>query len=260
MLTLKAAFAREIERETERIIMKGEADGARALQAVALAEIATFVPCQQCGAQLDRTNLPWHQAINVTCPSCKAITTATPGTAAQTFAMGAGAVFLAREAAWPQWVAMQDAETLWRRIRHKTLDDLAHWEAANRTYWQAYADAMGRVHPGWTPQHIANEVTGKMSWFVESTGKDDRTVREQNGVGIGAVASGDPNRVVAWLQQQRDPKDAAELLIAAALERGWGQHAPWIAQIAQPIVARAEPAWATETVDDAAYYQATRGE
>jgi hypothetical protein len=50
------------------------------------------------------------------------------------------------------------------------------------------------------------------------------------------------------------------MLIEAAIERGWGQHAPWIAQIAQPIVARDEPGWAAEKVDEATYYHQTRGE
>lgn len=259
MLTLKAAFERELERETERMIMQGEADSGRALQAVALQEIAIAVPCQHCGAQLDRRNSPWHQAVNLTCPHCKAITTATPGTAAQSFAMGAGAMFLAREIAWPYWCAMQDAEVAWHKLRHKTLDDLARWEAANRAYWQAFASAMGTLHPGWTAKHVADEVTGKMSWFLQTTSADDRTVREQNGYGIGAVASGDPNQVAAWLQHQRDPSDAADMLIEAAIERGWAQHAPWIAQIAQPIVASDEPGWAAEKVDEATYYHATRG-
>lgn len=260
MLTLKAAFERELERETERMIMQGEADSGRALHAVAMQEIAVAVPCQHCGAQLDRRNSPWHQAVNLTCPHCKAITTATPGTAAQSFAMGAGAMFLAKEIAWPYWCAMQDAEVAWHRLRHKTLDDLARWEGANRAYWQAFASAMGNVHPGWTAKHVADEVTGKMSWFLQTTAADDRTVREQNGYGIGAVASGDPNQVAGWLQHQPDPSNAADMLIEAAIERGWGQHASWIAQIAQPIVASDEPGWAAEKVDEATYYHATRGE
>ncbi len=258
MLTLKANFERELERETERMIMKGEADSGRALHAVALAEIAVAVPCQHCGAQLDRRNTAWHQAVNLTCPHCKAITTATPGTASQSFAMGAGAMFLAREAAWPEWCAMQDAEAQWHRLRHKTLDDVGRWEAANRTYWQAFANAMGRLHPGWTPQHVADEVNGKVRWTMDATWQDDRTVRERNGHGLAAVASGDPNRLAAWLQQEKDPSDAAEMLIEAAIERGWAQHAPWIAQVAAPIV-RADADWAAEKVDEATYYHATRG-
>ncbi|CAN5919143.1 hypothetical protein BH11MYX3_BH11MYX3_39960 [soil metagenome] len=51
-------------------------------------------------------------------------------------------------------------------------------------------------------------------------------------------------------------------LIAAAeaIERGWAQHAPWIAQVAQPLVARDQPGWAAETVEEAGYYFATRGD
>jgi hypothetical protein len=259
MLALRAAFTRELDRETERIILQGEADAARGLQAAAQAEMATAVPCQHCGASIDRRGTPWHQAVNLTCPHCKAVTTATPGTAAQMFTQGLGAISLAREAAWPQWLAMQDAEAAWHKLRHKTLDDLMRWEAANRTYWQAYADAMGRLHPGWTAQHVANEVTGKMSQFMEYTAKDDRTTREINQAGVSAVASGDPARLAQWLAAQRDPGDAAEMLIEASIERGWTQHAPWIAQVAAPI-AQKDAEWIKETVDDAMHYFATRGD
>lgn len=236
MLALRSAFTRQLEIETERILVKGEAAAARKLHAAALAEIAVAVPCQHCGAELDRRGTAWHTVVNLTCPHCQAITTATPGTAAQMFAMGLGAISLARESAWPQWLAMQDAEAQWHDLRHKTLDDLARWEAANRAYWQAYADAMGRLHPGWTPQHVANEVTGKMSSFMEYTATDDRAVRETNQVGMNAAASGDPARLAHWLDAQRDREGAAQMLIEASIERGWREQATWIAQIAAPLL------------------------
>ena len=248
MLTHTARFKTWLERETERIITQGEAGAARALHAVALEETRQTVPCQHCGAELGRPL--WHQAINVTCPHCKAVSVLTPGTASVMFTAGGGAIFLAREAAWPAWCAMQDAEVLWHRLRHKTLDDLARWEAANRAYWQTFASAMGSYHPGWTAAHVANEVTGKMSQFMLTTAVDDRTVRENNGVGIAAVAAGDPARVSAWVNAQRDADDAAETLIVAALERGWHQHATWIAQVL---------GLGPDTVDELAYYQANRG-
>ena len=248
-LQIKGQFQHWLEVETERMIVKGEAEAGRALHAVALQEVADRVPCAQCGAQLDRPL--WHQAVNVTCPHCKAVTTATPGTASVMFTGGAGAIWLAKEQAFDAWVAMQQAEVAWNRLRHKTLDDLARWEGANRAYWQAYAEAMGRLHPGWTPAHVANEVTGKMSWFLETTAKDDRTERENTGHGIAAVFAGDPNAVQAWVARQPDRDDAAETLITAALERGWHQHVPWIAQVLG--VDR-------DTVDEHAYYYATRGD
>lgn len=257
-LALKAQFSRWLERETERMITKGEADAGRALHAVALVEVGQQVPCTHCGTPLDRPL--WHMAINVTCPSCKAVSTLTPGTASAMFTGGAGAHWLAKEQAFGAWCAMQEAEVAWHKLRHKTMDDLARWEGANRQYWQVYADAMGRLHPGWTPKHVADEVTGKMSWFLQTTATDDRTVRENNHAGISAIAAGDPNAVVAWVKRQRDPEDAGETLIQAAIERGWGQHATWIAQLVGPIVAADEPGWAAEKVDELMYYQATRGD
>lgn len=248
-LKVKADFKHWLERETERMIMQGEADYARALYAVAVEETKVTVACQHCGAQLGKPM--WHQAVNVTCPHCKAVSVVTPGTASVMFTGGAGAIFLAREAAWPQWCAMQDAEMQWNRLRHKTLDDLARWEGANRAYWQAFAEAMGRLHPGWTEKHVADEVTGKMSQFMMYTAKDDYTVRQSNGAGIAALSSGDPNAVTAWVQQQRDPDDAGEMLVNAAIERGWGQHATWVAQLV---------GWDAERIDEANYYYDTRGD
>lgn len=258
LVSMTGAFKRWLERETERMIMQGEAQWARALHQAALAETRIPVACQHCGAPLERPL--WHQSINVTCGACRAVSVVTPGTACAMFVGGSGAIFLAREAAWDYWCQMQDAEALWHRIRAKTLDDLARWEAAQRAYWQAYASAMGSYIPSWTAQTVQDEVNGKMSQFLLYTAQDDRTVRENNSVGVGAVAAGDPNQVVAWVQRQRDPESAAEDLINASLERGWTQHAQWVAQVLGPVVAAGEPGWAAEKLDECAYYYATRGD
>lgn len=258
MVSMTGAFKRWLERETERMIMQGEAQWARALHAAALEEIEIPVACQHCGAGLQKPL--WHQSINVTCGSCRAVSVVTPGTATAMFVGGTGAIFLAREAAWDQWCAMQDAEALWHRIRTKTLDDLARWEQAQRAYWQAYASAMGTYIPSWTAQTVQDEVNGKMSQFMLYTAQDDRTVRENNTIGVNAVAAGDPNQLVGWVQRQRDPEDAAETLINASLERGWHQHAQWVAQVLGPVVRRDEPGWAAEKLDECSYYYATRGD
>ncbi len=242
-------FGHELERQTEEIILRGEADAARALLAVAQREMAAPLACAQCGAQLARTS--WHAAVNVTCPHCKAVTTATPGTAAMSFARGSGAISLAREAAMPQWRAMQDAEDAWRKLRYKTLDDLARWEAANVAYWRAYATAMAQVHPEWTAASIDAEVSGKMSWFRETVAKDDRTVRENNGAGLAAVHAGDGAKVQAWTRLQRDPGSAAEDLLVATIERGWMDRAKWLAQVC---------AISSDDFTDAVYRFETRGE
>ncbi len=257
LVAMTGAFKRWLDRETERMIMQGEAEWARALHVAALEEVKIGVACQHCGAPLEKPL--WHQAINVTCGACRAVSVVTPGTAASMFVGGSGAIFLAREAAWDYWCQMQDAEALWHRIRHKTLDDLARWEQANRAYWQAYASAMGSYIPSWTAQTVQDEVNGKMSQFMQYTAQDERTVRENNTVGIGAVAAGDPNQVVGWVQRQRDPETAAEDLINASLERGWTQHAQWVAQLLGPVVS-SEPSWAAEKLDECTYYYATRGD
>ncbi|MBV8757536.1 MAG: hypothetical protein JO257_09685 [Deltaproteobacteria bacterium] len=241
------ALAREVDRRTEEMIVRGEAAAARALLALAERERGAKVPCAQCGAEL--VSDAWFDSINLTCPHCHAVTTAYPGTAAMTFFRGSGAIQLAREAAWPAWVAMQDAEAAWHKLRHRTLDDLARWEQANVAYWRAYGEAMARVHPAWNEQRVADEVRGKMSWFYETTSKDDRTVRETNQAGLAAVAAGDAAAVKAWAGKQRDARSACEDLLQAVLERGWNDHARWLAQVA---------GISAEDLADAVYWQSTR--
>lgn len=229
MLSAKGAFERELERVTETMIAYGEAEAARALQAIAMKEADAPLNCQQCGAALKRPS--WCDTVNVTCSSCRAVTTSTPGTAGAMFSKGSGAVALAFEAALPAWYAKQDAEHVWHSLRHKTLDDLARWEAANRNYWQVFAETMAKYIPSWTQETIANEVRGKMSQFMMYDAQNDRVDRENMGAGVAAGCSNDPNQVMAWLGRQKDRDSKREELVNAFLERGWRDHAKWIAQI-----------------------------
>ncbi len=249
MLSAKGAFRRELERIHETMITYGEAEAARALQAVAMKEADAPLNCQHCGAQLKRPS--WCDTVNVTCSSCRAVTTSTPGTAGMMFAKGTGAHSLACEAALPAWYAKQDAEHVWQSLRHKTLEDLARWEAANRNYWQVVAENMAKYMPSWTQETIANEVRGKMSQFMEYDAKDDRTERENLGAGVAAGCSNDPNQVMAWLGRQNDSDSKREELVNAFLERGWKDHARWIAQIS---------GMDAESLADCEYYYACRGD
>ncbi len=249
MLSQKAAFEREVERITETIIVYGEAEAARALQAVAMKEADAPLACQQCGAPLKRPS--WCDTVNVTCSSCRAVTTSTPGTAGMMFAKGSGAIALAFEAALPAWYAKQDAEHVWHSLRHKTLEDLQRWEAANRNYWQVFAEAMAKHIPSWTQQTVADEVRGKMSQFMMHDVQVDRVDRENMSAGIAAGCSNDPNQVMAWLGRQRDGDSKREELVNAFLERGWRDHARWIAQIS---------GMSGEDLADCEYYFACRGD
>ncbi|MCX5745727.1 MAG: hypothetical protein NT062_24900 [Proteobacteria bacterium] len=69
--------------------------------------------------------------------------------------------------------------------------------------------------------------------------------------GIGAVGSNDPNQIQAWLGQQRDADAAREELVTALVERGWRDHARWVAQLT---------GMSTEDYADVEYYYATRGD
>jgi hypothetical protein len=249
MLSAKGAFERELERITETIIVYGEAEAARALQQIAMKEAEAPLACDHCGAPLQRPS--WCDTVNVTCSSCHAVTTSTPGTAGAMFAKGAGAIALAFEAALPAWYAKQDAEHVWHSLRHRTLDDLARWEAANRNYWQVFAEAMAKHLPSWTEQTVADEVRGKMSQFMQYEAQSDRIDRENMGAGVAAGCSNDPAAVLAWLGRQRDRDSAREDLVNAFLERGWRDHAKWIAQIT---------GMDGEQLEECEYYFACRGD
>lgn len=249
MLRARGAFEREIERITETMICYGEAEAARALAQIAMKEAEAPLSCQHCGAPMRRPS--WCDTVNVTCSSCRAVTTSTPGTAGQMFAKGAGAIALAFEGALPAWYAKQDAEHVWRCLRHPTLEDLGRWEAANRAYWQAFAETMAKYLPSWTQQTVADEVRGKMAQFMEHEMKSDRTERENMGAGIAAGCSNDPNQVHAWLSRQRDGESKREDLVNAFLERGWTDHARWIGNIS---------GMSSEDLADCEYYYACRGD
>lgn len=249
MLSAKGAFERELERLTETMIAYGEAECARGLAAIAIKEADAPLACQQCGAPLRRPS--WCDTVNVTCSSCHAVTTSTPGTAGMMFAKGSGAIALAFEAALPAWYAKQDAEHVWHSLRHKTLEDLARWEAANRAYWQAFAETMAKHLPSWTQETIANEVRGKMAQFMMYEAQADRVDRENMSAGVAAGCSNDPQQVLAWLGRQRDADSKREELVNAFLERGWKDHAKWIAQLS---------GMSTEDYADCEYYFACRGD
>lgn len=254
-LALGRALEHEIDRRRETMQIAGEAEVARALQPMIAREAAAPVACSGCGAPLARP--AWHRPVEIACPHCRAVTTALPGPAAHVYVDGIGARALAREASLPAWYALLDAELAWHRLRHKAPEDVQWFEQANRTYWQAYAEAMAHFHPGWTRDDIPLEVHGKMGWFAQTIQFDALEERANHGAGLAAVRSGDPGQVAAWLHGQRDPDGAGELLIWAALDRGWRDHAPWIAQIAEPIVGKA--GWARAKLDEVAYYRATQG-
>jgi len=243
------ALRREVDRARETIVVRGEADAARKLQELAMAEANAPLFCGHCGNKLQRTT--FAATTDIQCSKCQAVTTATAGTAGTMFAKGSGAIALAFEAALPMWYAKQDAEHLWHALRHKTLDDLARWEWANRQYWQAFAEMLGKSIPGWTAQTVEDEVRGKMSQFELHEKKNDYVVRENMSHGIAAVGSNDPNQIMAWLQRQRDQDSAREELVTALVERGWRDHARWVAQLS------GMPA---DDYNDVEYYYACRGD
>ena len=261
MVGTKLQFRRWVDRSAEDFIVRHEADAARGLHAKAMTEVGAPLACSQCGAGLQRAM--WHQPVNVPCPHCNAVTTATPGTAGALFVAGSGAIALAFEAALPQWHALQDAEVQWHKLRHRTEDDLARFEQATLAYWTAFAQARGQWMPGWGEPQINADIVGKMGHFQTFTTAMDRTVRAEMTRGIAAAASGDPNAVHAWARSQRDAGSAAEDLLSAAVERGWDDLARWLAPVVHPLIQPDEPGgpWVAEKLAELQYHLVdTRGE
>lgn len=148
-----------IEVELERVETKIYCDIARVLQARANQEHEQGMRCTQCGAGLDAGFV--IRSTNVTCAACGAVNTIEPGSNAR--AIEGMAHYLCREAAWPQWVAMHEAERAYHDARTATLELLQAFEARTIDYWTAFlkhraqlipdrakdfdADLRGKVHP-----------------------------------------------------------------------------------------------------------------
>ena len=260
LLRVKLALGREVERSGREFIWRREADAARGLHAKAMTEVGAPLACSQCGAGLHREM--WHKPVNVKCPHCGAMTTATPGTAGALFVAGTGAIALAFEAAIAEWHALQDAEVQWHRLRHRTVDDLARFEQATRVYWTAFARGRAQWMPGWGEGEIAAEVQGKMGHFEKFVTAMDQKARADTTQALSAAASGDVGAVHAWARSQRDAGSAAEELLEAVVERGWGDLAKWLAPVVHPLVAEDEPrdAWVREKLEDLANTIHTRGD
>jgi hypothetical protein len=221
---------REIEHQTEDFIVRHEADRERLVAARAAEEIKVPLPCNRCGAPLQRTI--HHVPINITCPHCGSVTTSTPGSASACY----GAIARAFEAALPAWHALQDAEDAWHLLRHKTEDDLERFRAATRAYWTAFAAARGNYEPGWTGNEVQAEIVGKMGHFETYTATSDQQPRAAMTAGIAAVWSGDVARVQQWLRSQRDAGSSAEDLLYALAERNCWDQVRWLLPYAHAVV------------------------
>lgn len=150
----------EVERERVRIAIY--ANAGRAMFERGVAELGRPFSCVRCGAPMQ---VPFtFRALNVHCPHCSTVNGFEPG---MRMRMAEICVHpLCEEAAWPQWVAMHQAENAWRAARPVTIAHLKHWERAQIAFWHAYLSSRVRFMPD-TAQAFDADLRGRMRSFYE---------------------------------------------------------------------------------------------
>lgn len=153
----------EIEVRGEELSIRKRAAAARGQWQLAEQEMAQPQRCVNCGADLVLATR--HATQNATCGSCGAVNTVRAGQATTYLFYGNGLHALAEEAALEPWRALKAEEARDEQLRGSTAADKRRLEAAHYAYWRAYCEAMGRMHPDWTPEQIERELQGKMGQF-----------------------------------------------------------------------------------------------
>jgi hypothetical protein len=151
----------EVERERTRIGIYAAAG--RTMFQRGLAELGKPFSCVRCGAPLE---VPFtFRAQNVPCVHCQTVNGFEPG---MRMRMAEVCVHpLCEEAAWPQWVAMHQAENAWRAARPVTIAHLKHWERAQIAFLHAYLSMRVRLLPD-TAQAFDADLRGRMRAFYDS--------------------------------------------------------------------------------------------
>lgn len=156
----------EMERERTRIGIYASAGRALFRRGIAEKEGKGFA-CVRCGAPLE---VPFtFRALNVTCPHCTTVNGFEPGTRMR---MGELCIHpLCEEVAWPEWVAMRQAERTWRTTRGTTIQILKAWERAQIHFWYAYLSARIRLMPETAPAFDA-DLRGRMRHFYDQMDRE----------------------------------------------------------------------------------------
>ncbi len=178
----------DLELHHYTIEMKKNADWARRLRALAEQEMATGVPCSQCGTPMQVENL--DSGGSQKCGSCGAVNNVLPGAASALFYRGLGAHALAQEQSWNHWLAERTAKAEFDKKRHPTAYD--HWAylKAAHDYWTAYHQAGLAVYPKFV-QDVASSVDAKMKHYRAWDQELDKQKRELFGNIVEASSKGD---------------------------------------------------------------------
>ena len=124
-----------MELEIERTRIQIYCSAAREVAEIDKREKQGGYPCKQCGAPLA---VPiTFRVVNLTCAHCRTVNEYEPGTRTR-YTEASCLHSLCQEAAWNEYVAMQQAEQAYRRARPHTIQHLKNWEGAQIAYHRKY--------------------------------------------------------------------------------------------------------------------------
>jgi hypothetical protein len=158
------AVRKAIARKSKVMQVQKQARAAHAVWELARAEmeqVKTSTRCTHCGAPMEPTVL--HQASNVTCAHCKAVSVLRPGVATLYFFQGICLHALGEEAALDESARLEDAIETYQALRQKRQSDVEAWRDAHRRYWVAYARGYGAHVPDWSEQKARDLVQARLA-------------------------------------------------------------------------------------------------
>jgi hypothetical protein len=158
----RAAQAR-IARASKVLQVQKQAKAAHAIWALAEQEMAaakTGTRCSQCGAPITPT--VFHEASNVTCAHCKAVSVVRPGMATLMFFQGICLHALGEEASLAASLELEAADQQYQRLRRKRRADVQAWVQAHRAYWLVYARGYGTHVPGFSEEKAKKMAEAKL--------------------------------------------------------------------------------------------------
>jgi hypothetical protein len=118
-------------------------------------------PCKQCGAPLPVPHT--FRVVNLTCAHCRTVNEFEPGTRTR-YVEASCLHSLCQEAAWNEWLAMQQAEKAFKRARPHTLAHIQTWEATQIAYHRKYLTKRLEFLPDQAPA-FAKDLAGRMEHF-----------------------------------------------------------------------------------------------
>lgn len=126
-------------------------------------------PCKQCGAPLPAPVT--FRVLNLTCAHCRTVNEFEPGTRTR-YVEASCLHSLCQEAAWNEWLAMQQAERAFKRARPHTIQHIQTWEAAQIAYHKKYLTTRLQYLPDQAPSY-AKDLAGRMEHFYVYTIPND---------------------------------------------------------------------------------------